>query len=39
MTSVSKELLEQKTNDEVLDEPVSFNTLYYIIELDIEKFK
>jgi len=38
-TSVSKELLEKKTNDEVINEPVSFNTLYYIIQLDIEKFK
>lgn len=32
-------LLEQKTNNEVLDEPVSFITLYYVIQLDIEKFK
>lgn len=38
-TSVSKTLLEQKTNNEVLEEPVSFNTLYYIIQLDIDNFK
>ena len=38
-TSISKEHLEQKTNDEVINEPVSFITLYCIIQLDIKKFK
>jgi hypothetical protein len=38
-TSVSKKNLEKKKNDEVFFEPVSFNTVYYIIQFDIENFK
>jgi len=38
-TSISKKNLAKMKNDEVLEEPVSFNINYYIIQLDIEKFK
>jgi hypothetical protein len=36
-TSISKKNLEKRTNDEVLEEPVSFNIDYFIIQLDIQR--